>query len=140
MEKAPQTRAFGSVKVGDELPPITIALSHTGITAAAIATRDFQPVHHDVERARSLGNANVFINTYTTAGYIERLIVEWAGRDVLLRKIAFRMGVSSYAGDTMIVKGKVIAVRTEDKCVEVEVIGSNSLGNHAVGTVVAQLP
>ena len=76
---APQTRAFGSVKVGDELPPVTIALTHTGVTAAAIATRDFQPIHHDVERARALGSANVFINTYTTAGYLERLVVNLYG-------------------------------------------------------------
>jgi acyl dehydratase len=135
-----QTRAFGGVKVGDELPPITIALSHTGVAAAAIATRDFQPIHHDVERARALGSANVFINTYTTAGYLERLVVEWAGRDVLMRKISFRMGVPSYAGDTMVVKGKVTALRKDERCVEIEVTGSNSLGDHAVGTVVAQLP
>lgn len=140
MAQAAHTRPFTSVKIGEELPPITIALSHTGIAAAAIATRDYQPVHHDLERARALGNANVFINTYTTAGYLERLIVEWAGRDVLIRKIAFRMGTPSYAGDTTIVKGKVTAVRDAERCVEIDVVGSNSLGDHATGQVVVQLP
>lgn len=140
MTRSSETRAFLNTKVGDALPTLTIPLSATGIAAAAIATRDYQPIHHDLGKAQSLGNANVLMNTHTTAGYLERMVVEWAGRDVFLRKVAFRMGVPNYAGDTMVLTGRVIAAHEETRCVDVEIVGANSLGNHVVGTVTAQLP
>ena len=41
--------------VGDELPPLELPLTRTLIVAAAMATRDYQDVHHDPEAARAAG-------------------------------------------------------------------------------------
>ena len=39
------------MRAGDELPPLEIAITRTLIVAGAIASRDFQDVHHDAELA-----------------------------------------------------------------------------------------
>ena len=57
-ELAP-TRAFADVAVGDELPPLAIPLTRTFIVSTAIASRDYQDVHHDpglARRARLAGH------------------------------------------------------------------------------------
>lgn len=44
------------VRVGDELPPLEIEITRTLIVAGAIASRDYQDVHHDAELARHKGS------------------------------------------------------------------------------------
>ena len=39
--------AHGDVSVGDVLPELAIPLTRTLIVASAIASRDYQDVHHD---------------------------------------------------------------------------------------------
>ena len=38
---------YDDVQVGDELPPLEVPLTRTLIVATAIASRDYQDVHHD---------------------------------------------------------------------------------------------
>lgn len=133
------TRSAVSVRVGDALPTIAVALSPTSIAAAAIATRDFQPVHHDLARAQSHGNAGVFLNTHATAGYLERLVMGWAGSGAFLKSLKFRLGVPSYAGDVLTLNGTVVTEPDPEGLVEVAVIGTNALGTHVEGVVVVRL-
>ncbi len=52
----PNTLRFEQVAVGDELPELALPLTRTLIVSTAIASRDYQDVHHDsvlaVERGR----------------------------------------------------------------------------------------
>ena len=134
------TRRFDEVREGEELPPLHVPLSLLSIMAAAVATRDYQPVHHDVERVRALGNETVFMNTHTTAGHLERLVREWAGPDAVLRGVAFRLGTPNYAGDAMTLGGRVASRDAASRTVTVAVVGTNSRGTHVDGTVAVQLP
>ncbi len=127
------------IRAGDELPAIEIALSATGIVAAALATRDFQPVHHDAERAVSHGNAGILLNTHATAGYLERLVMQWAGPEAFLKSVKFRLGVPSYVGDTLVLRGTVVAPPDTAGVVQIAVTGTNSRGTHVEGDVVVQL-
>lgn len=134
------TRSFDDVRVGDELPGLAIQMGLTGIMAAAVATRDYQPVHHDPDLARSLGNKDVFFNTHTTAGFLERFVMEWAGPAAFLKSVKFRMGTPNYAGDTLSLRGRVAECRAADRTVVVAVAGTNAGGTHVDGTVTVQLP
>ncbi len=58
------------VKTGDELPPLEIAVTRTLIVAGAIASRDYQDVHHDAELARAKGSPDIFMNILTTNGLV----------------------------------------------------------------------
>jgi hypothetical protein len=134
----PPTRQVGEVHVGDELPELTIPLTRTFIISSAIASRDYQDVHHDHELAQQKGSADIFNNILTSNGLVGRFITDWAGPASRLRKVSVRLGAPNYAGDTMVLSGQVTAV--DGPRVEVSVRGRNSLGDHVTGTVTVELP
>jgi acyl dehydratase len=126
------------VKPGDELPTLDVPVTTTLVVVAALASRDFQDVHHDVDLARASGAKDVFMNILTTNGFVGRFITDWTGPDAIIKKVSIRLGVPNYPGDTMKLTGAVKSIEGED--VEVEVRGANSLGDHVTGTVKVQLP
>ncbi|MBV8297045.1 MAG: MaoC family dehydratase [Acidimicrobiia bacterium] len=123
---------------GDELPVLDVPITTTAIVAGAIASRDYQDVHHDAALARERGSKDVFMNILTTNGYVGRFVTDWAGPDATLKKVAIRLGAPNYPGDTMVMTGKV--TKKADGEVEVSLKGANSLGDHVVGTVTLVLP
>ncbi|MEU6080399.1 MaoC family dehydratase [Streptomyces sp. NPDC047108] len=123
---------------GDELPPLRIPVTRTLIVAGAIASRDYQDVHHDTEAAQAKGSPDIFMNILTTNGLVGRYITDHFGPAARLRKVAIRLGVPNYPGDEMVLTGTVTAV--EDRLAQVRVVGANRLGHHVTGTVIVELP
>ena len=136
----PPTRRFDSLAVGDELEPLPIPLDRTLIVATAIATRDFQEVHHDPDLARERGSQDIIMNILTSNGFVGRYITDWAGPNAILKRVSIRLGAPNYPGDTMTMTGQVSQLDPENKIATVAVRGSNSLGDHVSGTVEVQLP
>lgn len=130
--------AYEDVSVGDQLPTLNVPLTRTLITAAAIASRDYQDVHHDPGLAVERGSPDTFMNILTTNGFVGRFVTDWAGPDALLRSVKFRLGSPNYPGDTMVMTGEVLS--KDNGIVEVSVKGSNNLGDHVAGTVRLELP
>ena len=130
---------YADVNEGDELPVLDIPITTTAIVAGAIASRDYQDVHHDAELARQRGSKDVFMNILTTNGYVGRYVTDWAGPDAVLKKVAIRLGAPNYPGDTMLMTGTVKS-KGDGGLVEVEIRGANNLGDHVVGTVSLVLP
>lgn len=129
-------------QVGDELPELTIEASVRAIVSTAIATRDYQDVHHDVAAAQRRGSTSIFTNILTSNGYCLRLVTDWTGPDAVVKRASIRLGVPNYAGDTLHLRGRVEAVeqQPDGRLVTVAVRGSNSLGDHVTGTVTVLLP
>ncbi|MET8679051.1 MaoC family dehydratase [Streptomyces sp. NPDC004647] len=121
------------MSVGDELAPLTIPVTRTLIVSGAVASRDFQDVHHDTEAARAKGSPDIFMNILTTNGLVGRYITERLGPHAQLRKVAIRLGAPNHPGDTMVLSGRVTAV--DGGTADVYVLGSNDLGHHVTGTV-----
>jgi hypothetical protein len=132
------TRRFADVNPGDELPELSVPITTTLIVAGAIASRDYQDVHHDEALARQRGTPGIFMNILTTNGLVGRFVTDWAGPDATVRRIAIRLGVPNFAGDTMRLTGRVTAAH--EGVVDVEVAGRNRLGDHVTGTVTVELP
>ena len=130
---------YDEVDVGQELPELVVAVTPTLVISTAIASRDYQDVHHDAELARQRGSKDVFMNILTTNGYVGRFVTDWAGPDAVLKKVAIRLGAPNYPGDTMRMTGRVTG-KGADGHVDVEIRGANSLGDHVVGTVSLVLP
>ncbi|MER5227527.1 MaoC family dehydratase [Streptomyces flaveus] len=134
------------VCVGDELPPLEIEITRTLIVAGAVASRDYQDVHHDAELARQKGSPDIFMNILTTNGLVGRYITDHFGPTAVLRRVAIRLGVPNYPGDTMVLTGTVegvAEVEGEDaagKTVTVKVAGANGIGKHVTGTVTVTVP
>ena len=122
-----------AIRAGDELPPLVIDVTPTFVVSTALATQDFTPVHHDRDRAVAQGSKDIFLNILTDTGLVQRFVTDWAGPAALVRRIAIRLGVPCYAGETLTFTGRVASV-ADGECV-VEVVGRNSLGDHLTGTV-----
>ncbi|HEX5566282.1 MAG TPA: MaoC family dehydratase [Streptomyces sp.] len=136
----PTTRAYDEVAVGDTLPELSIPLTRTLIVSTAIASRDYQDVHHDPELARLRGSKDIFMNILTSNGLVDRYITQWAGPAAVVKAIRIRLGAPNYPGDTMVLSGTVTAKTDEDRRLEISVTGTNSLGAHVTGTVDVRLP
>jgi hypothetical protein len=126
------------MEVGVNLPELRIDVSPTFIVSTAIATRDFQDVHHDRDSAVRRGSKDIFLNILTTQGLVQRYVTDWAGARAVVRRIAIRLGVPCYAYDTLTMSGRVIEAAGAE-CV-IEVVGRNSLGDHVTGTVHLEVP
>ncbi|MFF8442691.1 MaoC/PaaZ C-terminal domain-containing protein [Streptomyces californicus] len=152
-------------RVGDELPPLEIPVTQTLIVAGAIASRDYQDVHHDAASAREKGSPDIFMNILTTNGLVGRYITDHFGPTAVLRKVAIRLGAPNYPGDVLRLTGRITELRTADtssadtssadassdevvdavdavEAIEavVQVTGGNGIGRHVTGTVTVTLP
>jgi hypothetical protein len=123
--------------IGTELPPMTIEATPTFVVSSALATRDFQDVHHDRDQAIARGSKDIFVNILTDTGLVQRYVTGWAGPSARVLGISIRLGVPCYAYDTLVFSGRVEAV--EEDVVTVAVTGRGSLGDHVVGTVRVRL-
>ncbi|MFF3689420.1 MaoC family dehydratase [Streptomyces sp. NPDC002187] len=126
------------VHIGMALPPLTVPVTRTLIVAGAVASRDYQDVHHDAELARSKGSPDIFMNILTTNGLVGRYVTDCFGEHAVLRKVAIRLGAPNYPGDTMVLSGTVTSL--DGVTAGVQVVGANGIGTHVTGTVTVILP
>jgi hypothetical protein len=126
------------IAVGEELPPLELDVTPTFVVSTALATRDFQDVHHDRDLAVQRGSKDIFLNILTDTGLVQRFVTDWAGPTALVRQIAIKLGVPCYAYEKLTFTGRVTAA--EDGEYVIEVVARNSLGDHLTGTVRIALP
>ena len=119
--------------VGTQLPELRIEATPTFVVSSALATRDFQDVHHDRDAAQSRGSADIFVNILTDTGLVQRYVTDWAGPSARVLSISIRLGVPCYAYDTLVFSGQVVTADGPEVTVEVRATGK--LGDHIVGTV-----
>lgn len=119
---------IGTVTAGETLPALSIHGDPTFIVSTALATRDFQDVHHDRDLAQHKGSKDIFVNILTDTGLVQRYVTDWAGPRAVIKSISLRLGVPWYAYDTLNLTGTVTSV--EDGLITLDIVGSNSLGNH----------
>jgi hypothetical protein len=121
-----------TIEVGTKLPELKLYGDPTFIVSTAIATRDYQDVHHDRDKAQAKGSKDIFVNILTDTGLVQRYVTDWAGPNAIIKSISLRLGVPWYAYDTVTFAGELTAV--EDDVITLKVVGSNSLGDHVIAT------
>ena len=138
----PPTRDFEDVEIGDTLPELVIELTPTVIVSTAIASRDYQDVHHDRDLAQQRGSKDIFMNILSSNGFVGRFVTDWAGPNAIIKRVAIRLGAPNYPYDKMTLTGEVKNKEVVDGegIVEVFVRGANGLGDHVKGTVRMVLP
>ena len=126
----------------DDLPPLRIPVTRTLIVAGAIATRDYQDVHHDAELARAKGAPDIFMNILTSNGLVGRYVTDWAGPRAVLTGIAVRLGVPAHPGDELTFTGRVTERVTgpDRDRLTVAVTGRTRRGPHVTATVRLTVP
>ena len=136
---------FSEVSVGDELPVLALPITRTLIVSGAIASRDYQDVHHDQVLAKARGSKDIFMNILTTNGLVGRYVTDWSGPRSRLAEIDIRLGAPNHPDCTMTLTGSVtekgpLGDDGTTGMVKVAVRGANDLGDHVSGTVSVILP
>ena len=136
---------FSDVSVGDELPTLVLPITRTLITAGAIASRDYQDVHHDHILAKERGSKDIFMNILTTNGLVGRYVTDWSGPRSRLAEVNIRLGAPNYPDSVMTLTGSVtdkglLGDDGKSGMVTVSIRGANDLGDHVTGTVEVILP
>jgi hypothetical protein len=121
------------MNAGTELPPWQLEVTPTLVISTALATRDFQDVHHDRDAAVLRGGRDIFLNILTTTGLVQRYVTDWAGPSAVVRGISIRLGKPCHAYDTLTFTGRVESA-DDGECV-IAVIGRVAAGPHVTGTV-----
>ena len=124
-----------------ELPTWRLPITPTLVVSTAIATRDFQDVHHDRDLAQSYGSKDIFLNILTTTGLVQRYVGEWAGPAALTRSCELRLGAPAHPGDLLVFDGTVSDVQEvggETRHV-VDVVGRVPAGAHVTARVTVVL-
>jgi len=136
---------FSTVAVGDELPTLVLPITRTLIVSGAIASRDYQDVHHDSVLAKERGSQDIFMNILTTNGLVGRYVTDWSGPRSRLAEVNIRLGAPNHPDCVMTLTGSVTekGELTDDGrygAVTVSLRGANNLGDHVTGTVNVLLP
>lgn len=135
-----KTRSYSSVSVGEKLPNLDFPISVSFVVGAAVASRDFTPVHHNKAAAAASGMANVFPNILADNGLTGRYVTDWAGPDSTLRRINIKLGAPVMPGEDLKFTGEVVAKDDANNIVDVKVTAKGNWGMHLDGIARVQLP
>ncbi len=121
------------MKAGTVLPAWHLEVTPTLVISTALATRDFQDVHHDRDAAVRRGGKDIFLNILTTTGLVQRYVTDWAGPGAVVHGITLRLGGPCHAYDTLTFTGRVTGV-DRGECI-VAVAGRTAAGEHVSAAV-----
>lgn len=125
---------YDSVKVGDDIPTITIeAVSRPDFVRYAGASGDFVPLHYDQTFVEGAGIPTVFAQGMWTAGCLSRCLTDYAGAGNV-RRFKVRFARQVWPGDTLTCRGKVTnkVERNGERIVEGDVEVLNQKGESTV--------
>jgi uncharacterized OB-fold protein/acyl dehydratase len=139
-QRRTDTLTATEVGEGHELPVWVLPVTPTRIVAGALATRDFQDVHHDRDLAHKKGSADIFFNINTSMGFMQRYVTDWAGPEAVITSLRVKLGAPAYPYNPLTFTGSVRAIDHTTGRAVVEVAATNKLGRHIAGTVELELP
>jgi uncharacterized OB-fold protein/acyl dehydratase len=133
---------LNNVQIGDRLPISQVSVTTLLIVSTALATRDYQDVHHDPKAARSKGMPDIFMNILTSAGIVSRWINDWAGSEIDWSSIELRLGTPNHPDDTMALSGSVTEKTENGNQISLNIAfaGKNDRGVHVSGNAKILLP
>ena len=134
---------FEDVRVGEELPQLSLPVTITKLVMGDSAGRDWSPQHHDRDYVQNEMNIrDVFLPTSFYMGIIARFVTDWAGPESFFSSMEFQMREPICPGDDMKITGKVVGTRVEDgkHLVDLEIQVANQNGPTTPASVTIELP
>ena len=102
------TLTFDAIKVGDTLPPLTLApINRTTLALFAGASGDHNAVHIDTDFARRAGMPDVFAHGMLSMAYLGRLLTLWVDQRQL-REFGVRFVGITHLGHQITCDGRVV--------------------------------
>ncbi len=109
----PRAKFFEDVTIGEALPPLEFTITLTSLVMYAGATWDFHRYHYDADFVSKLGMPAPFMDGQMLGALLARQLMQWGGPDAFVRRLGYRQRAMVYAGDTIIVRGKVSGTSVE---------------------------
>ncbi len=123
------------VRAGTELPPLTVEpISRTTLALFAGASGDHNPIHIDLDVARSGGLDDVFAHGMLSMAYLARLLTDWVPQE-RLRSVKVRFAAITPVHGQPTCTGRVTSVTDGLATVDLKVTladGTLTLGGDAV--------
>lgn len=128
--------SFKEIKIGDEIPPVKKTMTQETINKWAEIAQDYNPLHVDVEYAKTTRFGGTIAHGYIALSYLNEMMTDWLG-DGWIRGgkfIGIQFRAPAKPGDIVTAKGKVIAKRegSDKKEVECEIYIENQKGEKPV--------
>ena len=99
---------FESLKVGDEIPALKIPpVSRHTLALYCGASGDHNPIHVDLDYAKSAGLDDVIAHGMLSAGYLARMLTDWVPQSSI-RSINNRFTSMTHIGDSVTCTGRVV--------------------------------
>ncbi|HEX8601927.1 MAG TPA: hypothetical protein VF774_04735 [Pseudoduganella sp.] len=137
-------RRWQDFAVGEDMAPQHFPLSVARLVLAVGANRDFNAIHYNTEEAQASGAPEMYANNFFLQGMWEKAVrahIGLAGR--IHRLSGFQMKSFNTAGDTVVVRGRVLRtwVDGERGMLEFDIWSENVHGvSVGPGRVLASLP
>ncbi|MFD6157539.1 MaoC/PaaZ C-terminal domain-containing protein [Nocardia sp. NPDC060256] len=103
---------IASIEVGTELPPLRMKpISRTTLALFAGASGDHNPMHIDIDVAKSAGLDDVFAHGMLSMAYLGRLLTEWVAPQAI-RSYQVRFAAITPVHAQPTATGTVVAIDT----------------------------
>jgi acyl dehydratase len=103
-----------AAQVGTELPPLRFgAVSRTTLALFAGASGDHNPIHIDIDVAKSAGLPDVFAHGMLSMAYLGRLLTAWV-RPEAIRSYGVRFAAITPVNAEPTARGRIVSVETVD--------------------------
>lgn len=122
--------AFNDVQIGDELPSFeTAPVSRLALALYCGASGDHNPIHVDIDFARSAGMPDVIAHGMLSMAWLARVLTNWVPQTAL-REYSVRFAAMTQIGERITCAGKVVEKfeRDGERCVRVDVQSRNAEG------------
>ena len=108
------TAALTDVQVGTELPPLELApITRTTLALFGPASGDLNPIHLDLDVARSAGLDDVFAHGMLSMAYLGRLLTNWVPQS-RIRTFAVRFAAITPVHARPTCTGRVVSLDQVD--------------------------
>ncbi len=124
---------------GQDLPELRKSVGLTQMVAYAGATWDFHRYHYDTEFTKSVGMPGPIADGQMFGAYLAQMLLNWAGSDAFIRKMAIRYKSLVTAGEEVVCWGRVIDVDRDSRTATVEMGVRGGDGRDVVASASAVL-
>lgn len=99
---------FVNIQVGDDIPAIEKPpITRTTLALFAGASGDHNPIHIDIDYAKSAGMPDVFAHGMLSMAYLAQVLTNWVPQ-AAIRTFGARFTAITQVGDAITCKGKVL--------------------------------
>ena len=134
---------YEDVKEGMEIGPVIRETSPRHQATWACANVDFDPIHYDIEYAKSRALPGVIVNGRFKFCFIIQMLEHWMGEEGALKKVGCEHRGMDMVGEPITCKGQVMRtyIEGDEHLVECEIWTETPAGKKtAPGSAVVRLP